>query len=71
MEINILTGRENHSSHSRKQKDIRKYLSDRIMPILGPLQVALLETRPQDIATFCLNYLKEESIFISIQNIPK
>lgn len=54
----------------KKKTEIQTYLKERINPILEPLTVALIKSRPENIVEFCVNWLKNFSI-CSIMKIKR
>ena len=58
MENHMLTNRNEKENKSKKIKNLQAYLQNRVMPLLGPLQMAALKQQPTDIPAFCLQYLK-------------
>ena len=45
----------------KKKTEIQSYLRERINPILEPLTVALIKSRPENIVDFCVNWLRSFS----------
>lgn len=44
-------------------KEINKYIQNRIMPVLAPLQMELLVKKPPNIKEYCIEWLKRYSIY--------
>lgn len=51
----------------KKRTEIQSYLKERVNPILEPLTVAIIKSRPEDIVDFCVNWLKTFSKFLLIK----
>lgn len=43
----------------KKKTEIQTYLKERINPIMEPLTVALVKSRPENIITFCIDWFKK------------
>lgn len=43
----------------KKKSEIQSYLKERINPIMEPLTVALVKARPENIASFCIDWFKK------------
>jgi hypothetical protein len=50
----------------KKKTEIQTYLKERINPILEPLTVALIKSRPENIVEFCVSWLKTFSTYFLI-----
>lgn len=45
----------------QKTKEINNYIQNRVMPVLGPLQLDLLIKQPTSIKDYCIEWLKKYS----------
>ena len=61
MENHTLTKRNDKENKEKKMQQIMHYLQNRVMPIVEPLQVAALQEQPDDLPSFCLKLLKQNS----------
>lgn len=53
----------------KNQEEIIKYIKDRVMPILEPLQLAILNQRPDNIKHFSFNWLQSNGTLSLMQGL--
>jgi hypothetical protein len=58
MENHALTRRKDKQNREEKVRIVKQYLQERVMPVLEPLQMAIMKERPEDIREFCISFLK-------------